>query len=172
MNSFKKVERIKNIFNYVAEKKEFIFDSRKFIDSLHIDFTGKQVLEAECGQGLAAAFVGSLNASRVVGFDLSDMSIKRAGELTKDKQITNVDFYVSSIENFNTDEKFDIILSLGVLQYVGDLFYCIDRLCSFLSDKKDSLLIITMSEPTLISRIGKIVQKSTLKLPESLSLLL
>lgn len=58
MNSLKKVERIKNIFNYVAEKKEFIFDCRKFIDSLHIDFTGKQVLEAGCGQGLVAAYIG------------------------------------------------------------------------------------------------------------------
>lgn len=117
-------------------------------------------------KGLSRPILGG-GASRVVGFDLSDMSIKRARELKKDKQISNVDFYVSSIENFNTDGKFDIILSLGVLQYVENPFYCIDRLCGFLSDKKDSLahsmlnvplLIITMSEPTLISRIGIIVQ--------------
>lgn len=147
----RKAEKVKDLFNSVAKKKEFTFDNREFIKNLGINFENKSVFDAGCGQGVSACYIaGKMKAARTVGIDVSDVSIRNANELKNSLKLNNVFFYTNSIDDYNSDDRFDILLALGVLQYVEDLFYSIDKLCSFMAKDKSCIMIFTMTEPNLM----------------------
>ncbi|MBI3550101.1 MAG: class I SAM-dependent methyltransferase [Elusimicrobia bacterium] len=159
-------ERVRSLFDYVAAHKEYRIDLRRFIDGLDVVFGGKTVLEAGCGQGLTACHIASTKGARsVVGFDMSPVSIERADQLRAELHLGNVRFAVASIEEFRSPERYDVVCAFGVLQYVEDVLGCIDRLCGHLNSGPEATLILTMSEPTAMSRVGSIVQGVLSKLP-------
>ena len=165
-----KAGRLKSIFDYVAKHKEFLFDHREIIDKLNISFENKIVLDAGCGQGACACYIASeMKAKKVIGFDLSNESIKRAKELKKSCKLDNIHFVTNNIEGFNTEEKFDIVLAIGVLPYADNLFLSINRLYCLLKgieESRESYLIFTMTEPSLINRFALVAQMVFSKTPD------
>lgn len=161
-------DRARRLFDAVAEQQEFQIDLRPFLDALPVDFAGRSVLEAGCGQGLAACHLaGARGARHVTGFDMSPASIERAERLKGQRGLGNVRFAVSSIEEFRAPERFDVVCSFGVLQYVPDFFGCVDALCGHLKGAPGSALVFTMSQPTAISRLGAVARAVLSRLPEA-----
>lgn len=76
------------------------------------DFMGKTVLEAGCGPGHHTRLMAE-HARRVVGLDLNAAAIAR--EKTKD--LANVEIISADIAQWDSGERFDVVLSVGVVHH-------------------------------------------------------
>ncbi|MDO8625437.1 MAG: methyltransferase domain-containing protein [Candidatus Diapherotrites archaeon] len=95
-----------------------------------LELAGKSVLEAGCGTGEAACGLAILGAN-VTAFDLSGSSIQKALALQEKFKVENVSFVRADLFAFETDNRFDIVLSLGVLHHTKDPCGGFSRLVSW-----------------------------------------
>jgi len=108
---------------------------------------GDSLLDIACGDGtLTALFCKSKKFKRVVGVDASKIQLKRAK-----KNCPQAEFHESLIENFETDEKFDTVVMLNLLEHVVDPVFVLKKAASFL--KKDGVLIVHVPNALAINRI-------------------
>jgi len=74
------------------------------------------VLEFGCGYGrLTKQILDNFSVEKYVAFDLSQHQIYNAKNFCKDY---NVDFQQSTIKEFNTKEKFDLVIGIEVLDWI------------------------------------------------------
>ena len=109
--------------NYMAKherNRKSELQERMLVDYLrNIQFT--RVLELGCGFGRITRLLLSHfpNISKYVAIDLSPHQIDNAKQYTKTIQTAaGVQFFVSEIQNFNTEEKYDLVLASEVLLHV------------------------------------------------------
>jgi ubiquinone/menaquinone biosynthesis C-methylase UbiE len=78
---------------------------------------GMRVLDLGCGAGdvsmLAAEMVGPKGS--VVGVDQSAEAVAKAKARVRDRGYQQISFYVSSVEEFSSDEPFDVVIGRYVL---------------------------------------------------------
>ncbi|MBU1713126.1 MAG: class I SAM-dependent methyltransferase [Proteobacteria bacterium] len=105
-----------------------------------------RILELGCGCGAITRYLGETRAT-VVGVEGSRRRAEIAAERCRD--LPNVSIYCDNIAEFRTDEKFDYITLIGVLEYAplfidsdNPVNFCLECARSFLKD--DGLLIIAM----------------------------
>jgi len=79
----------------------------------------KNVLDIGCGLG-RFSFISSRTAKKVVGIDMTENAISCAKIIQNSLKIQNIDFILSTIEHYETDEKFDFILLSGTLEHIID----------------------------------------------------
>ncbi len=85
-----------------------------------INFNKKMtVLELGCGNGRWVISIAPI-VKKYTAVDLSVNSIERLKVITEEKKIKNTNFVVSSIENFSSGDKYDVIYFSGVSQYLED----------------------------------------------------
>lgn len=72
------------------------------------DIKEKTVLDIGCGMGKFIQYMLELNSKQIVGLDISNNMISYAKEHVKDKRVS---FVVSDILSYETDIKFDLIVS-------------------------------------------------------------
>lgn len=77
------------------------------------------VLDIGCGLG-RFSFISAKSAKHVVGLDMTEKAIACARVIQKSLKINNIDFILSTIEDFPTDKKFDFILLSGTLEHIID----------------------------------------------------
>lgn len=78
-----------------------------------------KVLDLGCGTG-RWAFEFAKSCEKVVAVDFAKGMIDRAKEEAKKLGFTNIEFGVAGVEDFASNEKFDIIIISGVLVYFED----------------------------------------------------
>lgn len=78
-----------------------------------------RVLDLACGTG-RWAFEFARRCRRVVAIDFAAGMIERARQEASRRQVGNVEFRVGSIEQFQADETFDILVLSGILVYFSD----------------------------------------------------
>ena len=77
------------------------------------------VLDLGCGTG-RWAFEFATRCQRVVAVDFAAGMIERARAEAARRGLQNIEFHVAGVEDFRTDERFDIIIVSGVLVYFPD----------------------------------------------------
>lgn len=80
-----------------------------------------KVLDAGCGQGVLARYLDSSLIRGYTGFDWSDKAI------SKTVNIPYANFLQSSIEDFDTEDRFDVIVFNEVLYYLDHPLQAIHR---------------------------------------------
>jgi len=79
----------------------------------------KTVLDYCCGNGEDAIFMGEIGAKRVIGIDVSQVSIENCRRLALKRGVVNVHFKVADAENTGfEDDSFDIINEYGELHHL------------------------------------------------------
>lgn len=112
-------------------------------------FKGKTVLEIGAGMGVITRYLGE-NAKSVVAIEPSSIRVEACEERCSD--LDNVKIQQKEIGSFETKEKFDFVMLIGVLEYAGMMtefsedpnphLRLIEKASSFL--KKDGELCIAI----------------------------
>ncbi len=84
-----------------------------------INLNGKTLLDLGCGTG-RLTFVFAKKCKKVVGVDFATEMIKQAKLYKNKNAAVNTEFYVSELQKYKTEEKFDIIYLGGVLMCIND----------------------------------------------------
>ena len=128
------------------------------IKTLKLEITKKplnkvKILDIGCGGGLLSEPMSKLGAE-VVGIDASDKNIKIA-KIHAKKNNLDIKYICASPENLKTDDKFDVILNMEIIEHVDnvDLFL---KSCSHLLKKNGIMFIATLNK-TLKSYIFAII---------------
>lgn len=109
-NKWPRIEKI--IQNYCADEKTF--------------------LDVGCSDGYYAIELAKLNKNyQVTGLDIDSLRIKRSNFMKNHLKIDNANFIEQDLYDLiKANNKFDVVLGLGLLHRVPDIDKCIFDLCS------------------------------------------
>ncbi|MDX1949048.1 MAG: methyltransferase domain-containing protein [Rickettsiales bacterium] len=108
--------------SYLAETNPELLQARAFLFGLNsANAANSRVLEIGCGSGenlieLAKKFP----QSKFLGFDEASNAIEKANSNANYLDLKNIEFKNSSIQDFNSTEKFDYIIAHGVFSWIDD----------------------------------------------------
>ena len=114
---------------------------------------GLKILDIGCGGGLLSEPLARLGA-KVTGID----PIKRNIEIAKHhlkKSKLNIKYYNFSPENFITNNKYDVILNMEIVEHVDNVNFFIKQSTKFL--KKSGVMFVATLNQTLKSYIFAIL---------------
>ena len=112
-----------------------------------------KILDIGCGGGLLSEPMSRLGA-QVSGIDASEKNISVA-KLHAKKNNLNIDYKCISPENFNTKNKFDVILNMEIIEHVDNINFFLES-CSKLLKKNGIMFIATLNK-TLKSYLFAII---------------
>lgn len=120
------------------------------------------VLEIGCGIGtLTGLIAGVVTTGRIVSIDISPKSIEMAKY--KNKKYSNIEFLVSDMSDFITNEKFDFVILADVLEHIPlrDHVTLFQRIRSVIHSR--SKILINIPSPFHIEWIERF-QKNALQI--------
>jgi SAM-dependent methyltransferase len=91
-----------------------------------------KILVAGCGTIQASLLAAKNKNASVIGIDVSKNSLDI--QRKNSKNLDNIELIESSILNFETKDKFDLIVCTGVLHHLKNPEECINHMSSMLSD--------------------------------------
>jgi len=104
---------------------------KNILDSINIE--NKSIVDVGCGDGFYIIECLKEGAKYCLGIDLDPLRINRCNFVKKVYDLKNIDFKNLSLYDLE-ENKFDIVMGLGLLHRVPDLDACIKKL-SNLGDK-------------------------------------
>lgn len=72
-----------------------------------------KILDAGCGYGRILCYLQNLGFQNLTGFDISPDYVSKAK-----KNCPRAEIFVSTFENFNSKDRYDLILLMGVIEYI------------------------------------------------------
>lgn len=105
---------------------------------------GNSLLDLPCGDGSLTSLMAQ-RFNRLVGVDASSKHL----ELAK-KNLPQAELYEALIEDFETEERFDTITMLNILEHVADPIYVLKKAASMLSE--EGILIVHVPNARAINR--------------------
>ena len=88
-----------------------------------------KILDIGCGGGLLSEPMKRLGAE-VVGIDASNKNIQVA-KIHAKKNKLDIKYFCASPENFETKNKFDVILNMEIIEHVDDVDFFLNRVQNF-----------------------------------------
>ena len=137
----KSLDLVRNYFNREAERFDAIYEERKPLLERLIDRTFRSVvverfhlicnlaptpgpwtvLDAGCGSGRYALALAAAGAARVVGVDVAATMIELARRQAAQAGVADrCEFHTSAFLDFQTAEKFDVVVATGYMDYLED----------------------------------------------------
>ena len=99
------------------------------------DLNQKKILDAGCGTGQRMlGFAKRYPKAIFQGIDMTESSLEVAGRLAQKHGITNTTFTPANILDLDLQERFDFIISTGVVHHLEDPLRGLRNLCRHLSD--------------------------------------
>jgi 2-polyprenyl-3-methyl-5-hydroxy-6-metoxy-1,4-benzoquinol methylase len=111
------------------------------------------ILDVGCGEGILHERLFESHYSRYLGIDVSTVAIGRVADKNNQKH----QFLVAKIEDFRTDEKFDVIVFNESLYYMEEPLKTLRHYEGFLS--KNGVFIVSMHKTTETWKIWKQIGK-------------
>ena len=110
------------------------------------DFSGKKILDAGCGTSQRVlGFAKRYPKAKFLGIDMTTASLNVARQLALRHNVQNISFQERDILNLDLGQKFDIIVSTGVLHHLTDPQRGVDNLCKHL--EKDGVICLWYYHP-------------------------
>jgi cyclopropane fatty-acyl-phospholipid synthase-like methyltransferase len=107
------------------------------LDALLRDKCVKNVLEIGCGAGWAANSIALHYAKDVTAVDMTAKALERATDVSRRIGTVNRTRFVhADLFDFQTTEKFDLVLSIGVLHHTFDCRRAFDHISQFVADDR------------------------------------
>ncbi|MBZ5521898.1 MAG: class I SAM-dependent methyltransferase [Acidobacteriia bacterium] len=105
------------------------------------DLSGWRILDAGCGTGhRLGALAKAYRKAQFTGLDISDASLEVARQLAQKHQLANLCLWQGDIAEVDTPERFDLIISTGVVHHLPDPAGGVEKLCRLLTPEGMMLL--------------------------------
>tara|TARA_Y100001970_G_scaffold270265_1_gene363912 strand:+ start:3993 stop:4841 length:849 start_codon:yes stop_codon:yes gene_type:complete len=108
----------------------------RFIERAGEKFKWKEsrILDVCCGEGDLARSLAKNGAKEVCGVDLQSKHISMAKSIADKEEILNVKFVESDFHKFETNEKFDYVISNEIFDHIPDLEKTLMKMVSMLKN--------------------------------------
>ena len=124
----------------------------KIINDLVGDVHNQKILDLGCGDGtISLQYLDETNTIELV--DFSENMLKLALSHVPDKLRSNVSTHQMSIEEYFSDEKYHLILCIGVLAHVSSIENVLQKVANLIGD--DGLIVIQIND--LDQVVGKLL---------------
>jgi len=161
--------REKNFHNELQSKKKGRFENifykalynihEDFVDFLKDNAKNSEILDYGCGVGLFVEKVINFNPKKIIGIDISEVSINKARERIKELK-SNANFYVDNCEKTKfEDNSFDIVYGSGILHHLK-IDECLDEIYRILKPNGDLLFIEPLGTNPIINFYRRLTPKS------------
>ena len=97
-----------------------------------------KILDIGCGEGIFPELATKLTDAKYLGLDISQEAVRRA----KLKGIRNTEFISGDAMEFESAEKFDVIMSAGAIHHFADAVELLKHQSQFL--KPDGVFVISL----------------------------
>jgi len=115
-------------------------------------------LEIGCGTGeTICGLAKRMPNCSFIGFDISEKSLELAKKFSNQENITNIEFKKENLENINPENKFDHIISFGVLHHTGNAEKNFSRISKYLSENGDITIGLYNSYGRFIHRLKRML---------------
>lgn len=117
---------------------------------------GLSFLDIGCGSGLHSLAAIRMGASRVLGVDIDEDSVRASRQtIAKFASNSKAEFEVLSIFNMHPETcgVFDVVYSWGVLHHTGDMYRALNCAASLVAP--DGLLLIALYRKTLLCNLWR-----------------
>jgi cyclopropane fatty-acyl-phospholipid synthase-like methyltransferase len=142
----------------LTDKNKLIFnkllvdtENEKLIEKMFagVDFNNKSILEIGCGLGDNLKYCSKFSPSYICGLDISSERLK-----ITEKKLENINYELrlEKLENYKFTQKFDVILAIGVFEYIEDPFFHLIRILTKLN--KNGKICILISKPIFLKKIS------------------
>jgi SAM-dependent methyltransferase len=157
---------------YNTDKRATVFPSSQIREKIVVDEIKKvsnkdiKILDIGCADGSLVRKLIENGYNSVKGIDNSEKMIDEANhQLMKHNILTKDIFTVGDADNYVTDEKFDIVIAMGLIEYVNDLNDFFRRVSSFIKpngkvfiESKNKLFnVFSANEYTVNSDIKELI---------------
>lgn len=114
----------------------------------------KRILDVGCGSGAYTREISNLSYSNIIGVDYSEKAIQLAKSKNDDIQ------YILSALPYLPFKKnsFDIVVCIGIFQYIVNEFDAITDINSVISEKKGVFIIETLNSLSMYALLKKIIE--------------
>jgi len=128
-------------------------------------FSGKSVLDIGCGDGTYCSVFLKKGAAKAVGIDSSPAAIEQANKNLPKDGYAGVSFQCTSLDSFQSEDKYDTIWCHGVIYYVSDPELFVRKLCGLV--KPGGRVFISFNKASLLSKSINLIRKILSILPHS-----
>ena len=149
--------RAKNYFEKTENYLQKDFDVRlrcRIVKELAGGCREKKILDIGAGDG-SLSMQYQLGYNKITLVDISENMLNLAKKKLLPYAASNVRFVQSSIEEFNTNEKYDLIIGIGILAHVASVEDTIKKISCFLNDNGRCIIQISDSEQQFTKLLGK-----------------
>jgi len=80
----------------------------------------KDVLDAGSGFGQYSYYIARKSRSRIVGVDINQVEVDKCNAFAKRMNLGNLSFGSADLEKLDFDDKFDLIVSVDVMEHIKD----------------------------------------------------
>ncbi len=161
--------REKNFHNKLQSQKKGRFENifyralynigEDFFDYLKNNSKGAEILDYGCGVGSFVKEVEKFKPKKIVGIDISEVSINKAKEKTKELD-TNISFEVDNCEKTKfANDSFDIVYGSGILHHL-QINKCLDEIHRILKSKGSLVFIEPLGTNPIINFYRLLTPKS------------
>ena len=133
--------------------------SEDFFDYLKNNANNAEILDYGCGIGSFVEEVSKFGPKKIVGIDISEVSINKAVKRTKELK-TTVDFIVDNCEKTKFDNNsFDVVYGSGILHHL-QINKCLDEIHRVLKPNGSLVFIEPLGTNPIINFYRKLTPKS------------
>ena len=161
--------REKNFHNELQSKKKSRFENifykalfninEDFFNFLEMNAKNSEILDYGCGVGTFVEKLIKLKPKKIVGIDISEVSINKAKERIKELK-SKADFYVDNCEKTKFDNNsFDIVYGSGILHHLK-IDECLNEIHRILKPNGSLLFIEPLGTNPIINFYRRLTPKS------------
>ncbi len=170
MNLSEKNLREKKFHNQLQSKNKGRFENifykalhnahEDFLKDLEISSKNSTVLDYGCGVGSSIEKTLKFNPKKIVGIDISEVSIRKAQSLVDSLSANNVELKVDNCEETGfQDKEFDLVYGTGILHHL-QIEKCIREISRILKPRGKLLFIEPLGTNPLINLYRILTPKS------------
>ena len=136
--------------------------NKDFFSYIEKKATQSQILDFGCGTGLYIERTAKYNPKKIVGIDISEVSINKAKERAKKIGI-DVDYYVDNCEKTKfKNDSFDIVYGTGILHHL-EFNKCLNEIHRILKSNGSLIFIEPLGTNPFINLYRKLTPNSRSK---------